>query len=582
MRKQNIDDLNYLSSFKKTLNLISSEHQHQFIFIIILMSVGMIFETLGVGLTIPVIAAITNPELLSESNLTFIVPQGFYEASHEKTITLAMLCLLGVFILKSLFMVYMNWKQARFTCGLQAYISQELFTAYMRKPYVFHLKNNSSYLIRNVITEVSLLGTVINSTLVLISEGLIILGITLLLLYVETLGTIIVISILIISSILFNLATKKTLISWGESRQFHEGSRVKHIQQGIGGAKDAKLLGREEYFLKNYKLHNYASAQVGERIFTVGALPRLWLELLAVVSLVMVVFILLKQNIPIEQIMPLLGMFAGAAFKVLPSANRILNALQQIRYNSAVIQLLSKELEGKYDENELLCNREIKFESEFSFKNVVFTYPDNLTPALNNINLSIKPGEMVGFVGTTGSGKSTLIDLFLGLLQPDKGLVEVDGISIYSNIRRWQKKIGYVPQTIFLTDDSLRRNIAFGLSDDVINDDSLQFAIKAAQLEHFISELPEGLETIIGERGVRLSGGQKQRIGIARALYNKPEILVLDEATSALDVETEKKLMSEIDELKKNKTIIIIAHRLTTIEKCDVVFRVEKGRLVQA
>lgn len=545
------------------------------------MAIGMFFETLGIGLIIPVLTIMTTPTFLENAELLSLLPARLNDISHEQLIAFGMIALLSVFISKAIFMAYMTWKQARFTCGIQAYISQKLFSNYMFKSYEFHLQNNSAHLIRNVITEVAMLGTVVQAVLVFMSEILIILGITLLLLYIETLGTIIVITILVLSSALFSILTKKPLLTWGEARQHHEGARVKHIQQGLGGAKDAKLLGREDNFIQQYEFHNYASAHVGERVVTINALPRLWLELLAAIGLVALVLILLGEKKSSTELLPVLGMFAGAAFRVMPSANRILNSLQQIRFNYPVIELLDSELEEKTAEvNNNINLNEITFKQELVFNDVSYTYPNCQSPALTEINLSIRPGMMVGFIGTTGAGKSTLIDVFLGLLSPDKGQVQADGINIESNIRCWQNKIGYVPQSIFLTDDTLRKNIAFGLPDGGIDESLLNIAIKAAQLDNFIAELPKKLNTIIGERGVRLSGGQKQRIGIARALYHQPDILVLDEATSALDTATEKKIMNEIDLFKGNKTIIIIAHRLSTIEKCDVVYRLENGMLV--
>ena len=365
----------------------------------------------------------------------------------------------------------------------------------------------------------------------------------------------------------------------GEIRQHHDGLRLLHLQQALGGSKDVKLLGRDAEFINRYKIHTNARVGAVQLSGTMQQLPRLWLELIAIGAFALLVITILVQGGGIGEIIPKMGLFAVAAFRLIPSINRILAATQTLKYCSPVIDVLQKELELPYDNEIKSVATSESFKNNLELKNISYTYPSSITPTIKNISLTIKQGTSVGLIGKSGSGKSTLIDILLGLLTPNSGVIAADGIDIEQNMRGWQNQIGYVPQSIYLTDDSLRKNIAFGLPAEEIDEEAVRKAISAAQLTEFVDLLPEGLDTIVGERGVRLSGGQRQRIGIARALYHNPTVLVLDEATSALDTATEKGVMEAVNALQGSKTIIIVAHRLSTIEKCDDVYNLLNGTI---
>ena len=312
------------------------------------------------------------------------------------------------------------------------------------------------------------------------------------------------------------------------------------------------------------------------------ALPRLWLELLAVVGLAGLVVVMLGQENTVESILPTMGVFAAAAFRLMPSVNRMLRALQSVRYSLPVINTLNNEFHNYEQYNKKSqSHAHILYRNELKLESVGFRYEAANKKSLMNINILVKKGTSVGIIGKSGSGKSTLIDVLLGLLKPENGQVLIDGCDIQSHLRDWQDQIGYVPQSIYLTDDTLRRNIAFGIPADKIDDESVMNAVKSAQLDDFIETLPNGLDEDVGERGIRLSGGQRQRIGIARALYHNPSVLVLDEATSSLDAETEKSVMDAVRGLQGKKTIIIVAHRLTTVQHCDYIYRLEAGNVVE-
>jgi ABC-type multidrug transport system fused ATPase/permease subunit len=421
---------------------------------------------------------------------------------------------------------------------------------------------------------------VIQQGFLLILELLVVLGISVMLLAVEPFGAVLVVSVLGLAGWSFNRLTRGYMLRWGEAFQLHEGLRIQHVQEGLGGVKDVKLLGRESDFFAQYGFHNSGSALIKKRRITLQALPRLFLELLAIMGLAGLVVIMIGQNKPIGLLLPVVGLFAAAAFRVMPSVNRLLGVLQGMTFSLPVINTV-------YDEFQLLNKTKVPrsgellpFKNTLNLEQVSFQYPTAEASALSEISISIPLGTSIGFIGSSGAGKSTLIDVILGLLTPTSGVVRVDGIDIQTSLRGWQDQIGYVPQFIYLTDDTLWRNIAFGLHVDQINEEAVWKAIRSAQLEQFVNELPQGVDTVVGERGIRLSGGQRQRIGIARALYHDPAVLVLDEATSSLDIKTERDLMKAVRAWQGEKTILIVAHRVSTVEHCQRLYRLDNGGII--
>ncbi|MDB5810210.1 MAG: ATPase [Betaproteobacteria bacterium] len=568
------------SAIKNGWGLLSPQQRNGAAVLLALTVVGTILETLGIGFVVPAMALMTQGDLAARYPPLEPVLAAVGNPSRERMVVAGMLILVTLYIVKTFYLGYLAWRQARFVYDVQASISRRLFSGYLRQPYTFHLQRNSAQLIRNAIGQAGGLSSIIQETMLLISETLVLISLSLLLVTVEPLGALLVVSILGIAGFSFSRLTRKHVLRWGEVHQLHEGMRIQHIQQGLGSAKDLKLLGREEEFIAQYAVHNEGTARVGERQAALQAIPRLGLELLAAVGLATLVLVMVAQHKPLDALLPTLGLFAAAAFRIMPSVSRILGASHGIRYSLPVIATLNDEFqlfkipEASPQSSLLACK------GRLSIKRVGYRYPSATTDALEDINMSIDFGKAVGIIGTSGAGKSTLIDVMLGLIPPQVGTVEVDGVDIRSNIRGWQDQIGYVPQTIYLTDDSIRRNVAFGLPDAQIDEGAVWKALKNAQLETFVRSLPGALDTPVGERGIRLSGGQRQRIGIARALYHDPAVLVLDEATSSLDTATESDVMESVRELRGGKTIIIVAHRLTTIERCDLVFRLENGRLV--
>lgn len=566
---------------KKLWCLLTTDQRRDAVVLLVFMLFGVALETLGIGLIIPALALMTQGDIGSKNPILPLWLQHFGTLSQTQLLIGGLLTLVGVYSVKALFLGYLAWQQAGFVFGLRSNLSQRLFAGYLRQPYTFHLQNNSAQLIRNVINHVADITNVIQKGLMLITETMVMLCIAALLVAVEPLGALLVVSTLGLAGWGFNRLTRSRVLLWGQALQHHDGLRIQHLQQGLGGAKDVKLLGREADFLAQYWIHNDGSASVGKRQDALGALPRLWLELLAVTGLVILVFGMIWQGKPLEALLPTLGLFAAAAFRLMPSSNRVISAVQSVHYALPVIDTLYNEFRQFNASPPTADSRPLPFKSALTLSRVSFNYPSTEAQALRDVSLTIPHGSSIGFIGGSGAGKSTLVDIILGLLPPTAGTIMVDGIDIQSNLRGWQDQIGYVPQSIFLTDDTLRRNVAFGLPNDQIDEAAVWRAIRAAQLEQFVKDLPQGLETLVGERGIRLSGGQRQRIGIARALYHDPSVLVLDEATSSLDSTTESGVMEAVRALQGKKTLIIVAHRLSTVEHCNRLYRLEQGKLIE-
>ena len=570
------------TTYLKIYNLLTQKERQKARLLLFLMVVGMLLETLGIGLIIPLVALMMQGDLVSSYPMIASVVNFFGSSSQIELVTTIMLGFLTVYVIKNLFLAFLSWAQTSFSFNVQANLSQRLFEIYLHQPYVFHLQRNSAQLIRNVTGEISVFTGVITSSLLLIGELLVLVGIVFLLLMVEPFGALVLFLMFGGAAWSFHRMTRGYISRWGVARQHHDGLRIQHLQQGLGGVKDVKILGRENNFLTQFRIHNIKSAQMWKFHTILQSYPRLIFELLAVAGLATLIISMTSQGKDISTIMPTVGLFAAAAFRLMPSVSRILGSVQTLRYSLPVVSLLDEEITliTPKSMDQYTDGLEV-FKSELSLINIKYYYPGTEIPALDNISISIQKGQSIGLIGASGSGKSTMVDVILGLLSPSEGFVKIDGHDIQLRLRQWQGHIGYVPQFIYLTDDSLRRNIAFGLTEEKIDDMAVKRAIKAAQLDEFVLSLTDAEETIVGERGVRLSGGQRQRIGIARALYHNPEVLVLDEATSALDSETEKVVMQAVSALHGRKTVIIVAHRLSTVKHCDKLYRLDHGVIVE-
>ena len=541
----------------------------------VLMLFGTLLETLSVGLLIPVLAVLT-------SNTSEIkLPIGTFHTGIEKNtlIWIVVIGVLGVYVIKNLFLGVSVWIQRGYLTRLASRIASQILESYIRQPFAYHLRKNSSTLIRNTQDASVIIGGGIEPLLSLVSEGLIVSALLVVLLVVEPIGTLLVVGSLLLATMAFHKLSDRKLQDWGTRRQFEKGQIIRTIQQSLGAIKDIQVLNRENWFIEEHNSHQIKDQTLLRRIITVQSLPRLWLEVMAIGGLTGLVGVMLSSGRQANEIVPVVGLFAATAFRVLPSINKIVGSKQQLKVSRTAIETIYGDLHLSVLKNQATDVGPLEFKN-LKVENLTFNYEGIADSVLNDVNVQIRNGEAVGFVGQSGSGKSTLIDIMLGLLEPQSGSVLINGQTVENVKQSWQKQIGYIPQTIFLMDDSLRRNIAIGISDNEIDEVAIVEALKSAQLEEFVASLPEGLDTVVGERGVRLSGGQRQRIGIARALYHRPSVLVLDEATSSLDTETEHGVMQAVQALQGDKTVIIVAHRLSTVEYCDRLYRLDAGRIV--
>jgi ABC-type multidrug transport system fused ATPase/permease subunit len=565
---------------KQILSLLPRGNRKSLVGISLGMFMSMVLETFSIGLIVPVLTILSDPSILIGNDWVASHFPRLVDLDEKRFIIYGLSCLVLVYVVKTAFLIFFYWKQNAFSFSLCVNLSKELYIGYLRSPWTFHIKNNSAYLLRNIASEVNIfIGNIVINGLKFITEMLVLLGIGLLLVAIEPVGSVIVILIFGSIGYFYQKLTRAKVTYWGEQRVAHEGKKILQLQQGLGCVKEIKLLGREQNFLDLFTPHNQKSANSLRYKLFLQQQPKLFLEVIAVAGMTLLVIILLLRGQALDRLLPVIGLFAAAVFRLMPSVNRIIDALQNIHYGQPSVQILKSQLEFVRKLDKSIGGEALSFQNKIEFRDASFSYPDSDKRILESIHLEIGRGEVVGLIGSSGSGKTTLVDLLLGLLSPVHGKILVDDVDIDSNLAGWQKNLGYVQQSISLLDDSLLNNIAFGLAGNEIDSGLIDKAVKDAQLEDLIASMPEGLNTNIGERGVKLSGGQRQRLGIARALYRNPKVLVLDEATSALDTETEKLIMDAIYGLGRDKTIIIIAHRLSTVKNCDKVFRLEMGKL---
>ena len=565
----------------KGFSVLPKRRRKQLPLIVFAMIIGAAFEVLGIGLIMPLMDIISDSDNTNFEYLRSELPS----SSGQSIVLLSITVFALIYVVKGFYLSALAWLIGRYTFAVKADVSNKLMEKYLAAPYEYHLRKNSAQLIRNLTTEsVQLASNVLNPVLLILSESVVIISISIFLMTIEPIGTLAVILVMISLSFAFQRLFGGYIRSLGKVRQNADGMVVQKSQEALGGIKDVKVLGKEQQFLNQFRVHNQTTTDVSAKQYTLNQIPRMYLETMGVLTFSILIALLIVKGDDFQQVIPTLGVFALAAFRLLPSANRVLSALNSLRFADAVIASLKDELK----ENTLNApylpigntNRaHFVFERSIDIENLCYQYPGAQKLALCDIKFNIAKGESIGIIGKSGAGKSTLSDALLGLLRPNSGTISVDGVDIYEDVKAWQSLIGYVQQDIYLLDDSIRKNIAFGELEEEIDENRINDAITEAQLDEFVESLPEGIDTYLGERGVRLSGGQKQRIGIARALYRNTPILVFDEATSALDNETEAEMVSAIKSFKGTRTTVVIAHRLSTIEHCDRVIELKEGQV---
>ncbi|WP_245976677.1 ABC transporter ATP-binding protein [Oceanobacillus arenosus] len=576
------------SVINKLPTLFNKKEKKKLLILFFMMIIAAIFETVGIGLIAPFIGIITNPEIIQNQAILAYVYEFFNFQNTNAFIILLVALLLSVFIFKNLYLLLFNYLQVRVTTNQQVKLSRDLFQEYLTKPYTFHLQRNTADLLRNVNNEVPrVFQGIVISGFQLLTEILVIICISVLL-FVTAPIAMITASILLGGSVfLFFKLQRNKIDQLGVEQQKVSSAMIKWVNQGLGASKEVKVSGKEAFFIKSYKEQSQINGNNIRYMKMLEVIPRYFIETLIMAIVLIVMLIIILQGTNATQLISTMALFAMAAIRLMPSINRVVALITTMRYSLPALNVVYEDLFMNKEENSSLSENVVEvnkgekaFNNSIQLNEISFRYPNQKEYAVQNISLTIPISHSVAFIGESGAGKTTLVDIILGLFQPEKGSITIDGENLNDQKALWQQKIGYIPQTIFLSDDTIRGNVAFGMEANQIDDKEVWRALEQAQLKEFVEALPDQLETSVGERGVRLSGGQRQRIGIARALYHNPEILFMDEATSALDNETEKEIMKAIDGLKGEKTVIIIAHRLSTIENCDVVFKISKGRLV--
>ena len=544
------------------------------------------FEAVGIGVVMPFVSLLAHPELVEKYAVLSWMKRAAGVSTHVGLVTVLGIALVAVFVLKNLYLLGVQHAQARYVYQRQIRLENELFETYLRRPWTFHLQNNSSELIHAVSVEVSQVFThVVTSVFVIAVEGLSLVIIALLLVFIEPVAVPAVGLTLGLTSVGFYRLIHRRATAVGERQRKMQADMLRAVQQGLGGVKESRLLGSEDYFVREYTRRSepFARSLVIHRML--GLAPRYVLETTGILALVLITVAMYARGADEARILPVLGALAVASVRILPSTSHIIGSISLIRFVKPSVDALWKALEPwpgdgvRGSRGRLL--EPLPMNDHVRLRDVAFSYPNAAKPSLGGVDLTIRRGESIALGGGSGAGKTTLVDVLIGLLAPQEGSIEVDGKPITGrDLERWQRSVGYIPQTVFLSDDTIRRNVAFGVDDADIDAERLARALEAARLDDLVTSLPEGLETFVGERGVRLSGGQRQRIGIARALYLDPKVLVLDEATSALDGVTESEIVEAIERLRSTRTMVIVAHRLSTVRTCDRLVMMAGGQVV--
>ena len=566
--------------------ILSPREQVEGIALLCAMALGALFEVVGIGLVVPFIAVLKDPALVLDQPLARPILSALSLRDPHRLLIALGLGLIAAFVIKSSYLLLLNRWQCRYVFDKQATLARQLLTGYLAAPYTFHLGRNSAETIRVTIGTIQAFTSgFLLSLLTVLGELLVVAALVILLVLVNPLTTLCAVFVLGVPTVFVYRAIRRRLAVAGRISQESMASAIQWTEQAIGGVKETLITGRASFFIDRQGKQVRRLADAGAASAFLSALPRLLMDTLAVIAMVAMALMALVLGQDMQSLLPVLGMFAVAAIRLMPSATRIASGLAQLRFLHAATEVLYDELRAVGTSTPApravrqTASLPLRFQHSLMLEQISYRYPTMSGPAIDAVSLEVRQGEWVGLVGPTGAGKTTLVDLILGLFVPTAGRILVDGRDIREDIASWQRIIGYIPQDIYLLDDTIRRNVAFGLVDEEIDDDRVWRALRAAQIDRLVSALPGGLDAMTGERGERLSGGERQRLGIARALYRDPQVLVVDEGTANLDNETEAAIVETLARLRGEKTIIVIAHRLSVVKDCDRVYLIRQGRV---
>ncbi len=571
---------------KQLKYIMNKEQRKESLRLIFIILIGALFELLGISSVLPLIEAIIHPEKIVNSKLWGPI-FSFFDIGTNKIVFVMGLVVAVIFIIKNLYLSYSAYKQAAFRCKFQKDLSINVLESYMHMPYINLTEVNSFKVIRAVGTDIDGVYLILENLFKFLSELLtmILIGV-----YITMSDWIMASGVIILAifSLLFITITLKHKINQlGQEQRILLYLRNAYVNQAIIGNKEIRVMSRTNSFMKTYEDVYERLRGISVKYNLTTSLPERIIETVCIVGIMGVISVRVMIGMDLSTFVPVLGAFAMAAFRILPCVSRMAGNINMIVFNRAALEAIYNNLNETFEISNIsssdnsVQNEKINFDDIIEVDNIVWKYKNSTKNTLDGVSLKINKGESIAIIGSSGAGKTTLADIILGLLTPVTGDTKVDGRSIYSMQEGWSRMIGYVPQSTFLIDSSIRENITFGLESKEIDDELVFSAIKQAQLEEFVNSLPDGIDTVVGERGVKISGGQRQRIAIARALYYNPDIIVFDEATSSLDTDTEQAVMEAIERLYGNKTIIIIAHRLTTIKNCDKIYEVQGGKIFE-
>ncbi len=573
-----IKKINYVLDRRQKINLC---------ILLVIIFIGAFVELLGVSAIMPLIDVAMNPETMDEKWYFVLIRKYTGITDANQMILFLAVLLIVIYILKNVYVMVMYSLQYRFVFNNQQRLSVRMMKSYMQQDYLFHVSKNVAEFQRNITSDVNGFFTIVLNVLQFLAEFSVSAALVIFLFVQDWVSTMAVAVLLFLFMGIFTIFFRKVLVKIGEQSRQANVLVTKWLFQAFSGIKEIKVANKESFFISNYNRHYKDCVRVQRQQSILTYLPKPVMETVCICSLMLAMIIkiaVVKSDI--VSFVTTLSVFAVAAFRMLPSFNKITGYISGMMFNKPAIDSVYRDLkeieqlmEQKTAEHEDTIK--VMLHSSIRLNNVSFRYPESDKWILKNASLEITKNTSVALIGASGAGKTTAADLMLGILQPQEGTVTIDGTDLRKCMKSWHEDIGYIPQVIYLMDDNIRANVAFGIPDAEIDDDAVQKALREAQLDQFVNSLPNGLDTLIGDRGVKLSGGQRQRIGIARALYRNPNVLVLDEATSALDSDTEKEVMEAIDGLHGTRTLIVIAHRLSTIKKCDKIFEVGGGGFIE-
>lgn len=575
---------------QKLNKLLNKRQKGQIAGLLILIFVGGLMETVGVTMILPLLNAITDPDTFAQNEYVKYFMKLFRMTELSQFIVLLIGLVIAVFVFKNAYLLLQYYLQGRFINRNRCRTSGNLLALYLNRPYEFFLYTDTPTILRTIYGDMDNVFNLLFQCMNLATETIVAICISVVIVIIDPVMTLLIVALLLLATIFISKVIKKKLKVIGNESREEQANMYKWVMQSSNGIKDVKVLGKEKYFTSQYNeaASKYAGYQIWNSVL--ANTPRLLIETAAIIGILLYIAISILNGHDAKNMIGLIGAFGVAALRLLPSVNRINTYIANISYYEPALDYIYetvdmqelKDISGVLEQKD----REKKEHAltmwdRIELKNITYAYPNTVKKIFDDTSMQIPVGKSVGIVGNSGAGKTTIVDILLGLLQLQGGTIECDRTDIFKNMNAWLANIGYIPQNIFMLDDSIRKNVAFGVADELIDDERVWAVLEEAQLKEYVEQLEDGLDSEIGERGVRISGGQRQRLGIARALYHNPKLLIFDEATSALDNDTETAIMEAVEKLHGRKTMVIIAHRLRTIENCDIIYEVKDGKLIK-